>query len=136
MDKKARGTTEVLCKKIWSLHKRGFRPTEIAKVLDTSRSTVNRTVAIFTAYEYKDLNMMGNYKNSSLKIEAFAKEFFGIDLSDKHEESDEQIEIKDVTSENASDGALDNTATYLINLINEIRHTNLMLERICDAMNV
>lgn len=105
--------------KVWMLHEKGLSPLEIADTLGISKASVHRVIRAFAAAKAKDFDALYD-ENITDAIRTYAMERFGL------------AEVKERPEEKAPD----QTATFCVAVLEELRRTNALLEKLCKAWGV
>ena len=105
--------------KAWKLHTKGLEPQEIADICEISKASVRRVIRACEAVINNDLEALEN-ENITLSIRQYAIDKFGAPVP--------PTEDKPSTP--------DNTAKFLVAVLDELSHTNTLLEKLCKAWGV
>lgn len=109
--------------KVWKLHKKGLEPLEIAETLDISKASARRIIKAFEAAIVGDHEALED-RNITDAIRQYAKERFGVVDANPQETAEEVIH------------APDNTAKFLVAVLDELSRNNALLEKLCKVWGV
>lgn len=116
--------------KIWELHEYGLKNSKIAQVLGLSLNTISRIVMTFMAAKDGDFAKLRQKHPNHI---SYALRYFGIDEALVYEPEKSKEEP---VQEAAPEKIADNSAEYLLQMLAEIKRTNELLEKLCNAWGV
>lgn len=105
--------------KAWKLHTKGLEPQEIADICDISKASVRRVIKACEAVINNDHDALAD-ENLTVSIRQYAMDKFGAPVPPTEEKP----------------LAPDNTARFLVAVLDEINRTNALLEKLCKAWGV
>lgn len=118
--------SESEAKRMWLLHKKGLKPSEIAFAVERNVQSVYRVVALFEKAEKGEWEEIESKLGKNKNLCSLARTLFG--ATEAEEPAPEKTQ--------PAAAAPDNTARYLVSVLTELRRNNELLEKLCKAWEV
>lgn len=114
--------TEKEAQRIWLLHKKGLKTSDIMFAVDRDRNSVLRVVDVFKKAEAGDWESVAKYYSRNQNITRYARAMFA--------------PTEEPAPQPAAPAANDNTAKYLCEVLTELRRNNALLEKLLAVWEV
>lgn len=114
--------TENEARKIWLLHEKGLKASNIALAIDRSPMSVSRVVEIFTMVQNAEWDALASkHGDRESKVIGYAKAYFAAEQEEAAPVPAPQPPVRD------------NTVKYLADVLEELRRNNELLEKLVIA---